>query len=207
MTEDEAREWVRTRFGVSRETLLAQFGEMVRDESAHQNLISKATLDAMWDRHIVDSAQLLTLAPDEAKAGLWIDIGTGAGFPGIVAAALREAETVLVEPRRRRAEFLQRCVDALGIGSRTQIVAAKIERYSGPKAAIISARAVAALPDLFAAARHCSRRDTIWLLPKGASAQSEVEAARDAWQGSFHVEQSITHPESRIVVAREVRRK
>ena len=72
---------------------------------------------------------------------------------------------------------------------------------------MVSARAVAELSQLFAAAHHCTDSSTLWLRPKGRNAQSEVEAARRAWQGVFHVEPSITAPDSGIVIARKVRRK
>ncbi len=112
----------------------------------------------------------------------------------------------MVEPRIRRVEFLRAAAQALGIADRAIVEHCKVETCK-PKhrAAIISARAVAALPDLFRSAAHCAESSTIWLLPKGRSAQSEVEAARAKWQGAFHVEPSITQPESGIVVARKVR--
>jgi 16S rRNA (guanine527-N7)-methyltransferase len=74
-------------------------------------------------------------------------------------------------------------------------------------AAIISARAVSELSALLSAALHCADSSTVWLLPKGRNAQSEVEAARATWQGVFHVEPSVTQSDSGIVVAREVRPK
>ena len=205
MTEDEAREWIRAHFNVSRETQLTRFGEILREESARQNLISAASFDELWTRHFVDSAQLIPLAV-EAGEGAWVDVGTGAGMPGLVVALLIDRPVVMVEPRIRRVEFLRSAVEALGIGDRASVEHCKVEGYQPKqKAAIVSARAVASLPDLFKSTAHCTDSSTIWLLPKGRSAQSEVEAARAKWQGAFHVEPSITSPESGIVVARKVR--
>jgi 16S rRNA (guanine527-N7)-methyltransferase len=203
MTEDEARRWIVERFGVSRETLLARLVEEVRVEAGQQNLIASSTLDAMWARHIVDSAQLLTLA--EGREGDWLDIGTGAGFPGLVIGCLRDAPITLCEPRRRRAAFLARTAERLDLAHVT-VAAYKVERLSGARP-IVSARAVASLDALFAAAAAVSDRETWWVLPKGRSAREEVEAARKTWHGSFHVEQSITDPHSHIVVASGVRRR
>jgi 16S rRNA (guanine527-N7)-methyltransferase len=203
MTEEDARIWVRQRFGVPRETLLNRFGELLRAESARQNLVSAASLDQLWTRHFVDSAQLVPLA-DTAGEGPWLDIGTGAGMPGLIVALLIDRPVTMVEPRIRRVKFLRAAAGELGLPA--EVVHAKIEAYKPPrKAAIVSARAVAALPDLFKSTAHCTDSSTIWLLPKGRSAQSEVEAARAKWQGVFHVEPSITSPESGIVVARKVR--
>jgi 16S rRNA (guanine527-N7)-methyltransferase len=205
MTEGEARAWVRDRFGVPRETQLDQLAEIVRAESANQNLIAPSTLGSLWSRHIADSAQLLALLPHPID-GLWIDIGTGAGFPGLAIACLRDAPILLCEPRKRRAEFLESAAAQLGIAGHTRVAAAKAEALTD-RAAIISARAVAPLDALFAAAAHLSDRETVWLLPKGRSAREEVAVARETWQGSFHVEQSLTQPDSLVVVATGVTRR
>ena len=204
MTEAEARQWVRERFGASRETLLSRFAELVVAESAVQNLVSAATLSSIWDRHIVDSAQLLSLAED-AK-GTWIDIGTGAGFPGVVVAALRDHPIILVEPRKRRAEFLRNVVAELGLTNHATIAASKAEAVLA-RASVISARAVAPLPELLSAAAHLSDSSTVWLLPKGCHARQEVAEAQRTWQGMFHVEQSLTHPDSLIIVAQGISRR
>ena len=202
MTEEEARSWIQARFGVSRETLLDRFAAMLVEESDRQNLIAASTLPSFWVRHLADSAQLLDHAPG---AGLWIDVGSGAGLPGIVVACLRELPIVLVEPRTRRVEFLQKVIDDLRL-TNASVFAGKIESYRPPElASVVSARAVAALPNLFSSTVHCTDSSTIWVLPKGRNAQSEVDAARGKWQGLFHVEQSITDPESGIVIAQGVR--
>lgn len=201
MTEDQARQWIRDRFDVSRETRLARFVDLLRTEAVNQNLIAPSTLDQIWARHIVDSAQLLAHAPD--AAGTWLDIGSGAGLPGIVLAILRDQPVDLVEPRKLRTAFLDHCVSELGLANIT-VQTAKVERTTG-HAALISARAVASLDSLFRIAAHRSDLSTIWILPKGRTAQSEVAEARRAWQGSFHVEPSITAPDSLIIVAKGVR--
>lgn len=201
MTEDRARAWVRERFGVSRETVLDRFAEMLRSESTRQNLISASSFDQLWSRHIVDSAQLVHLA-DAARQGAWLDVGTGAGMPGLVVATLIDRPTILVEPRAKRADFLLRCVDALGLAHRVQVQAKKIENFRPTnRAAIVSARAVAELSELLASTHHCTDSSTVWLLPKGRNAESEVEGAVVAWQGVFHVKPSITQPGSGIVIA------
>jgi 16S rRNA (guanine527-N7)-methyltransferase len=204
MTEEAARLWIRERFTVSRETTLSHFEALLRAESEKQNLISASSFEALWERHFVDSAQLVPLA---ATDGLWVDIGTGAGMPGLVVAALLDQPVLLVEPRAKRAEFLRRAANELGLAN-VQVEAKRVEAVALPQPAkILSARAVAALPDLLAAAHHLADSSTIWLLPKGRSAHSEVEAAKRTWQGTFHVEPSVTHPDSGIVVAKGVRPK
>lgn len=199
MTEDDARAWIAKRFGPGGVDRLATLAQLVIDENQRQNLISPMSIPAIWARHIVDSAQLL-LRVRGRKQGTWLDIGTGAGFPGLVVAALSSWAMHLVEPRKRRAAFLQKAAKALGIEDHVAVHARKVETVVC-RADVISARAVAPLGALFAAARSCATRDTVWILPKGRSAMVEVESARQSWHGVFHVEHSVTDPASSIVIA------
>ncbi|ATY33119.1 16S rRNA (guanine(527)-N(7))-methyltransferase RsmG [Sphingomonas psychrotolerans] len=208
MTEDDARTWIDDSFGVSRGTLLARYAELLIAEAPRQNLVAASTLDALWSRHFVDSAQLIPLAAD-APRGTWLDVGSGAGLPGIVVGILLDDRPiVLCEPRSRRVAFLEQVIAALDLKSRITVQRSMIESYHPPEpVAVVSARAVAALPALLQSTAHCTGLSTIWVLPKGQKAHSEVVAARRKWQGVFHVEPSITQPESGIVVARGVRPK
>ncbi|TPG20430.1 16S rRNA (guanine(527)-N(7))-methyltransferase RsmG [Sphingomonas koreensis] len=205
MTEEEARRWIGAHWGVSRETRLDALATLVSIEAANQNLIAASTIPEIWSRHILDSAQLLQ-SVDPADTSNWLDIGTGAGFPGLVIACLRDLSITLAEPRRRRVEFLESAISHLGIGGHTSIAPVKVQHVDG-HFGIISARAVAPMPQLFDAAAHLSDRKTIWLLPKGKSAREEVATARKSWHGSFHVEQSLTNPDALIVVATGVARR
>jgi 16S rRNA (guanine527-N7)-methyltransferase len=186
---------------VSRETmdLLDRFVALLKDASGRQNLISAATLDAVWERHILDSAQLVRFEPKPEAS--WVDIGSGAGLPGIVIAALAEGHVTLVEPRRLRAQFLEEVVATLGL--RATIVCQKVERVEG-RFDVITARAVAALPRLVGMARHLSGPETLWVLPKGRNAKSELAEAGRSWQCEASSEASITDPESEILVLRKV---
>lgn len=202
MTEEDAKAWLVDRLGVSRETLdrITAFGALLREENERQNLVSAATLDQFWARHVVDSAQLLRFP---AESGAWLDLGTGAGFPGLIVAVIGGQATTLVESRRLRIEFLARAATVLGIAP--EIVHAPIERVAARPFAAISARAFAPLPRLLALAHRFSTEKTLWLLPKGRGAQSELEAVRDAWQGDFRLEPSLTDADARIIVATGVR--
>jgi 16S rRNA (guanine527-N7)-methyltransferase len=204
MTEEEARTWVRDRFDVSRETQISDFEALLRAEAQVQNLIAASTLDTVWTRHLTDSAQLVPLAAEAGK-GAWIDIGSGAGLPGIVVAILVDRPVILVEPRRMRVDFLRSVGERLGLGNVT-VHHGKMETYRvDAPAAIISARAVAALSQLLTSAIESADSSTVWVLPKGRNAESEVAEARRKWQGSFHVEPSVTQPDSGIVIAKGVR--
>ena len=204
MTEDEARTWVLERFGPVATERVAAFVAMVVEEAAHQNLIAPSTIPTIWERHVVDSLQLVALAGPETDAMRWLDIGTGGGFPGMVVALVREGPVDLVEPRRRRADFLQLCVARLGLGGQVRVHASKVENATAD-AAIISARAVASLENLLRGAAHCATTETRWLLPRGRLDKAEITALQKPWHFMFHVEQSVTNPESSIVVLDRVR--
>jgi len=187
---------------VSRETLdkLEAYVALLTAETARQNLISAATLDQIWERHIADSAQLARFEPF-ARAS-WIDIGSGAGLPGIVIACLATGPVTLVEPRRLRADFLHKVVESLDLD--VFVVCRKAERVEG-KFDVITARAVANLARLLKISHHLSTGKTVWALPKGRSGKSELAEAQRTWQGRFHVEPSVTGADSFIVVATGVR--
>jgi 16S rRNA (guanine527-N7)-methyltransferase len=186
---------------VSRETLdrLSAYADLLREENQRQNLVAGSTIEAMWERHIVDSAQLVRFGP---VTGSWVDVGSGAGLPGIVIACLVEGPVTLVEPRKLRADFLARAVEALRVDA--TVVCARADKVHG-RFDVITARAVASLGKFLEMSAHLSTRNTVWALPKGRNAQSELAEALRSWQGAFHVEQSVTDPGSYIVVATGVR--
>jgi 16S rRNA (guanine527-N7)-methyltransferase len=204
MTEDEARGWLTDELGVSGESLdkLDAFRMAVIEESARQNLISAATIEHFWARHIVDSAQLL---PHTIASGTWLDLGTGAGFPGVVVALLRDAPMIFVESRRKRIDFLSESVEMLGL-TNVRIHGGRLETMPATTTSVISARAFAPLPKLLDLAHRFSNNETIWALPKGRTAHEELETVKGSWQGTFHVKQSVTDPEASIIVANGVRR-
>ncbi len=206
MDEGSARRWLEEELDVSRETFgrLEVFVEFLLSESEEQNLVSRATLDQVWSRHIVDSAQLLRLAPGEAKT--WLDLGTGAGFPGLVIALLHPAQITMVEARKLRVDFLQRAAAVLELPASTRILCSKVERVEASNFDVISARAFAPLDRLLTLGERFVSPATRWVLPKGKNVKSELEEARASWQGDFRLEQSLTDPDAQIIVAENVRR-
>lgn len=196
MNEDEAKGWCRARFGAEAVTQLMRLVDLVVEENTRQNLISPASVAQIWSRHVVDSLQLIDLAQD----GTWLDVGTGGGFPGLAVAVVRGAPMHLAEPRRRRAEFLLRCQDELCL-EHVRVSVTKVERVGGHYD-VISARAVSGIENILQATRQCATPSTRWLLPRGRVDQEELRDTAQRYRLMFHVEQSITEPESSIVVLR-----
>src|SRR5918997_3443557 len=187
---------------VSRETKekLELMERELRRWQAIKNLVGPATLDQIWDRHIVDSLQLLSLAPD---ARTWIDLGSGAGFPGLVlaiAGAERGLKVHLVESNSRKCAFL-RHISRL-TGSAATVHEARLETvvpgFVG-KADVVSARALAALTQLLDWTAPLLKSGTMGLFPKGRDAEIELTEARKSWTFGVEILPSRTDSEARIL--------
>lgn len=205
MNEQEARDWLIKHCAVSRETMerLETFAAAVIAENSRQNLISAATVPEIWARHILDSAQLWKLGSAASNAP-WLDLGTGAGFPGLVIAMLSTRRMILVESRRKRIDFLNSQIESFGL-HHVSVHGGRLETLNPVAAGVISARAFAPLPRLLVLAHRFSTEETLWLLPKGRSAREELESVRGSWQGAFHVKPSLTDAEAAIIVASGVK--
>ncbi len=201
-SEEEARAWLCSLPECDNSAMvrLERLVALLIEENSRQNLVSTSSLGEVWRRHIADSAQLLAYVPRETSSP-WLDLGTGAGFPGLVIAALRpECELVMVESRAKRIEWLDRARLELGL-ERARVVGARLEHVEGFPACVISARAFAPLDRLVTLSARFSTSATIWLLPKGRSAGQELETLR-GWNHVFHVEQSLTDADAGIIVGR-----
>lgn len=199
-TDVEARAWLERlpEWDAAASERLEALVHLLAEENTRQNLVSAASLEEVWRRHIADSAQLLVHVPRETCSP-WLDLGTGAGFPGLVIAALRpECEVLMVESRARRIEWLDRARVALGL-DKAQVLGARLELVPSQPVRVISARAFAPLARLLELSARFSTADTIWLLPKGRSAPQELQEL-SGWQHRFHVEQSLTDAEAGVIV-------
>jgi 16S rRNA (guanine527-N7)-methyltransferase len=197
-------EEVRSILGVSRETLkrLDALLEAVRRWQPRINLVGPNTLSDPWRRHILDSAQLWALWPSGARR--LVDLGSGAGFPGLVLAILGAPEVHLVESDKRKAAFLREAARVINI--EMTIHAVRAEALAPLQADVLTARALAPLPELLKLAAPFLGPHTTLLLPKGRQAQSELTAARAYWTMDVDVQPSLADREGRILILRNIRR-
>lgn len=187
---------------VSRETIdrLACHGALLTKWNPRINLVSAASLADYWSRHVLDSMQLFSLRP--AQARVWVDIGTGGGFPGLVVAILAaeqepEMRVTLVESDHRKAAFLSQAIRATGVTA--QVIAARAEDIPRRDADVISARAVAPLDRLLKLVERHLATGGRALLPKGAAVEDELRLALEYWRFDLHKIASVTNPEAAIL--------
>ena len=189
---------------VSRETSarLDRFVALLIAWEKHTNLIARSTIPVIWTRHVADSLQLLDLAPP-AKA--WADLGSGAGFPGIVVAcALADTEGAkvhLVESIGKKAAFLREAVQITGAPAVVQ--AMRIEDFvdKPPESIdVVTARALAPLSKLLALAYPLLKKGALGLFPKGQDVASELTEAAKYWKIEHSLIRSRTDEKAQIVV-------
>lgn len=193
---------------VSRETTeqLEAYVRLLGEWQERMNLVSPATLAEAWTRHVDDSLQLLDHAPLAARR--WVDLGAGAGFPGLVVAmAAPDMAVTLVESRAKKCAFLAAVVAAFGLGNRVTIDNRRIETIPEQPFDVISARALAALPQLFDWGRRFQASHSLWVLPKGRSVETELADARRDYRFGHALKPSRTDADARIVLAWQVERR
>jgi 16S rRNA (guanine527-N7)-methyltransferase len=205
-------------FGVSRETLrrLEAYVALLTEWQRAINLVAPSTLAEVWHRHVADSAQLLKCVPARASMN-WLDLGSGAGFPGLVAAIMM-AETPgcrvqLVESDAKKCAFMREVVrkaaisglvtvDIVGDRIQSAIVSSKVGIVD-----VVSARALAPLDSLLNLSSGVFALGTVGLFPKGKDAVVEVTAAQQSWNFGFDLVPSKTDPSASIVVVRDLNRR
>jgi 16S rRNA (guanine527-N7)-methyltransferase len=194
---------------VSRETArrIDRFVELLLKWQRVTNLIAPSSIPGLWTRHVADSLQLLPLAPD---AHIWIDLGTGGGFPGLVLgcalADMQGASVHLVESNGKKAAFLREAVRITGAAANVHHARAEVfvETWEGP-VDVVTARALAPLPALLDLADPLIKRGAKALLLKGQHVEAELTEAAKCWNIETEVLSSRTDPKGRIVLIRKLK--
>jgi len=209
LTADRSRALALT--PVSRETLdrLDRFVAVLLEWQQRMNLIASSTEPKLWTRHIADSLQLLALAP---QARIWVDLGTGAGFPGVViACALADkpgARVHLVERSTKKAAFLREVVQATGAPAEVHAVGLEdfVENLAAP-VDVVTARALAPLAVLLTGTYPLLKTGTLGLFPKGQDVDAELTEAAKCWSIQSSLAPSLTDPRAKIVCVTGIRPK
>ncbi len=194
---------------VSRETFekLHRFVDLTQKWTKKINLIAPSTIDQIWDRHIVDSAQLFSLVQENPTK--WADLGSGGGLPAIVLAVLfadrgDNVALTCIESDQRKATFLRTCIRELELNG--SVLANRSEQAPPQSANLVTARALAPLPKLLGYVERHLADDGVAILPKGENADQEIAEARKTWNFDLSQVESITHKDASILKLRNIAR-
>lgn len=187
---------------VSRETFakLEQYSDALRKWNPKINLVARSTLDNLWTRHFVDSAQLLRLSPPDAHH--WADLGSGGGFPGLVIAIMAMErrpglKVTLVESDHRKSAFLRSVLRETA--TTAHVISRRIEEVPPLNADVISARALADLTTLLDLSNMHISPEGVMIFPKGKNWQSELSKAQSKWRFDHEIARSETSDQSVIL--------
>jgi 16S rRNA (guanine527-N7)-methyltransferase len=193
---------------VSRETLnrLGRYAEMLQKWQNSINLVAAESLKDLWRRHMLDSAQLHALLPPETQS--LVDMGSGAGFPGLVLAILGTPAVHLIESDARKCVFLAEAARAAGLtpGANPIIHRARLEDVAGVVADVVTARACAPVGQLLAYAEPFLAAHSICLFPKGARVEEELTEAAKTWRMTLERFPSLSDASGTILRMRQVAR-
>jgi len=199
-------------FNVPHETILKleRYADLLVHWQKSINLVAPSTLPALWSRHFADSAQLCGLAPG---ARLWLDLGSGAGFPGLVVAVLQahvpDFRMTLVESSGKKCAFLAEVARATEapVDIRAMRIEQLAEKAQSLRPDVISARALAPLPRLLELAEPFVGEGTRGLFLKGRETETEIDAARSKWAFAARLHPSLTARDAAIVEVTDLRRR
>ncbi len=189
---------------VSRETLerLERYAALLRRWQRAVNLVAKSTLPDLWRRHMLDSAQLLGLVPE--RPCRLADLGSGAGFPGLVLAIMGVGEVELIESDGRKCAFLREVIRATGAPARVHH--GRIEQVRDGSFDVVTARALAPLSELLGYAQALLAPGGVALFLKGRRLEEELTEVPKAWKMSLERFASTTEPGGSILRIREITR-
>lgn len=204
-----SRELFAKTMNVSRETMerLDSYAALLTKWNKAINLVAPSTIQTLWTRHFLDSAQIYKNAP--VGATQWVDLGSGAGFPGLIVACLALDEQprlhmICIESDQRKSVFLQAVIRELGLNA--SVVNARIEKADPVGADVVSARALSSLDSLLFYAKRHLREGGAAIFLKGAGHFDEIEKAKKHWAFDIQVEPSKTDPDGAVLVIGDIHR-
>ena len=179
---------------------LARYVAMLEDWQTRLNLVARSTLDDPWRRHVLDSAQLHRFVPEGART--LVDLGAGAGFPGLVLAMMGVPAVTLVEARGKKCRFLEAV--AAATDTPVTVLPVRAETLGGPPVDVVTARALAPLDELLRLSRHLVGSATTCLFLKGERVEAELTEARARWMMTMSKHASLSHAHGVLLEIRDV---
>ena len=179
--------------------------ELIKKWQKNINLVSKNSIDHLWNRHVIDSAQLYSLLPAPKKRLYIYDIGSGAGFPSMVLGIMGRKDIILCESNKRKCEFLKEVSRITN--TNISIVNIRAQKLDGGSALAITSRALASLDALLEISMPILREKGVCVFPKGRTWKEELMVAEKKFIINYNTVQSITSSDSKIIIITKVRKK
>ena len=184
---------------------LKKFVSILREHQKNMNLIGKSTMSSIWTRHILDSAQIEKILPKENKKYITVDVGTGAGFPGLVLAVMGRTDILLCEKSKKKHIFLNAVAKECNLN--VKMYNDRIENLSASNIRTIISRAFAPLKSLILKVRHCLYNDTVLVLHKGETYMKEIIEAKSLFYFNYKCFNSATNSNAKILKIENVKEK
>ena len=185
--------------------ILNKYVKQIINYSNSFNIIGRSTLTDIWERHILDSAQISNLLPDTNKDEKILDVGTGAGLPGVVLAIMGRENIILCEKSPKKVSFLRKMLKDFSINA--TIYAGKVQNFEDKKIKVIIARAFAPLQKLISSVIHLVKNDTTLILHKGKKYKMEIEEALKVFYFSYECKPSVSSKEGKVIIIRNIKKK
>lgn len=177
------------------------YAALLKEWNEKFNLVASSTLPQLWQRHFMDSAQLFPLLPAHTRC--LVDLGSGAGFPGLVLSIMGVPEVHLIESIGKKATFLRAVVQELGL--KAVVHQARIESVRDLQADVVTARALTALPTLLSLAKPFMTKESVGLFLKGEKAEAELTQAHKYWTFVCNKNQSLSDPSGVVLQISELK--
>jgi 16S rRNA (guanine527-N7)-methyltransferase len=204
LVENEKSEFIRLT-GAPHEAVvkLERYAELLAEWNQKFNLVAPSTLTHVWSRHFLDSAQLLSLISEGGEDRVLADLGSGAGFPGLVLSIMGVPGIHLIESTGKKANFLQTVIDDLKL--RAIVNQCRVEELKDFGADIVTARALASLKDLLSLAARITKKDSLCLFLKGKNADVELTEARKCWMFDCTKTESLSDSSGTVLAIRNLK--
>ncbi len=182
---------------------IERYVTLLKKYQRHFNLIGNSTINNIWVRHVVDSAQIFRLLPQEKSNASLIDVGSGAGFPGIILAIMGRNDVLLCEKSRKKVDFLNEVIENCKI--RASIINNRVENLNQNNCSIIVSRAFSSLKKLIKSTIHLIKKDTTLVLHKGKKYKEEIAEVNKRYSFKAEYYNSITSDEGKIIKLKNIK--
>ena len=184
----------------AKEEKLNKFICELKNNNKTTNLVGKSTLINPWNSHIIDSVQITPFIKNKKSSIL--DLGTGAGLPGIVLTIMGYKNVSVVDSNNKKIKFIKEVQKKLNLN--TKVLLTRIENIEKKSYEYLTSRALAKLNKLFTYSQNLSNKDTVLIFLKGKAVNDEIDEAKTGWMFDFEIKQSYSDPRGKIIIVKNL---